>query len=108
VSSVARKLIIAALAAAALLWPRPAIAPIAAQQSPLDSVRVETELIEVVPARNKVPALLARTNRAVAVKLATVQKPVTRPSSPGVVGRARRMLLGDGRYRPEPFPRPGR
>lgn len=104
----ARKLIIAALAAAALLWPRPAIAPIAAQQSLLDSVRVETELIQVVPSRGDVPPLPTRTNRAAAVKLATVQKPVTRPSSPGVVDRARRMLLGDGRYRPEPFPRPGR
>lgn len=104
----ARKLIIAALATAALLWPRPAIAPIAAQQSAFDSVRVESELIHVISPRDDAPAQRPRTNRAVPVKLAAVQKPVTRTPSHGVVDRARRMLLGDGRYRPEPFPRPGR
>ncbi len=103
-----RKLIIAALAVAALLWPQPAIAPIAAQQPPLDSVRVESELIRVVPSRDDIAARSARTNRGAPVKLAAVPKPAHRTPSQSVVERARRMLVGDGRYRPEPFPRPGR
>jgi hypothetical protein len=102
---VAPKLIIAALAIAALLWPRPVTAPVAAQHAANDRVKVEQEVI-FAPASPAVIAPRTRPNRPSSVKFAAVRTPADRPK--GVVERARRMLLGDGRYRPEPFPRPGR
>jgi hypothetical protein len=65
-----------------------------------DSVQLRHEIIEI-----KVPARAAprqqRSGKAVA--------PAPRAESrrPRFVERARRALVGDGRYRPEPFPRPG-
>ena len=109
----APKLIIAALAGVALLWPKPATAPIAAQQAPRDRVTVEHELIRAaplstIPRRNTFPT--SRMTRPGAVRLAAAQTPRTRTAiaPQGVVQRAKRLLMGDGRYRPEPFPRPAR
>jgi hypothetical protein len=94
------------------------MAPIAAQQASTpqpaepdrrttNSVRVERELIHVPPPRRDAPVSRADLHRPNAVKFAAVRGPAARPPN-SVIGRARRMLLGDGRYRPEPFPRPGR
>jgi hypothetical protein len=105
---VTRKLIIAALAGGALLWPQPAIAPISAHQSPVDTVQVEHEVIHVTPSQNRVPPAPARISRSASVRVAAARKPADRPAPQGIVSRARRALLGDGRYRPDPFPRPGR
>lgn len=103
-----RKLIIVALSATALLWPRPAIAPISAQQPPADRVRIEHELLRVVPLIGSRPPRPARASRPAAVKVAGAQGEDIRSQPRGLVGRARRVLFGDGRYRPEPFPKPGR
>jgi hypothetical protein len=103
---VAPKLIIAVLATTALLWPRPATAPVAAERAANDHVKVEHELIHVVPFRNAVTPPPPRIQRSSSVKPAVASKPPDRPK--GALGRARRILLGDGRYRPEPFPRPAR
>jgi hypothetical protein len=106
VSSVAPKLIIVALAIAALLWPRPVTAPIAAQHAPNDTVKVKEEIIYAPASPATVIRPSARPSPSSSVKSAATRRPADRPK--GFVERARRTLLGDGRYRPEPFPRPGR
>jgi hypothetical protein len=72
-----------------------------AQAPALPSIRIEHELIEVPIVRPPVapPAAVQPVRRARAT-----QSPVERPT---FAVNARRLLLGDGKYRPEPFPRPG-
>jgi hypothetical protein len=65
-----------------------------------DSVRIEYELIGVrAPRQPKV-----RSHRL--GPLPAVQKAEAGTGSKRFVARASRVLIGDGRYRPEPFPRP--
>jgi hypothetical protein len=64
------------------------------------SVRVEHELIEVPLRLPQPPA--ARTVATHAVD----RRARHSPQPEHFVARARRALFGDGRYRPEPFPRP--
>jgi hypothetical protein len=72
----------------------------AAPAAPLPSVRLEHQLIQVEPARPEKPGV--RIRRTI---------PSTRLASAALdrrdklVSRARRAFLGDGRFRPEPFPR---
>jgi hypothetical protein len=63
----------------------------------VDSVRLRHELIEI-----KVPARATPRPRAVRPP----RGPRAEARRPHFVERARRALVGDGRYRPEPFPRP--
>jgi len=64
------------------------------------SVRVEHQLIDVQP-------LAAPPPRWRPIARAQNSRPNGRRADPGAfVTRARRALVGDGRYRPEPFPRP--
>jgi hypothetical protein len=63
-----------------------------------DFVRVHHELIKVAP-----PAGPRRPVRP-APRSPSVRDPERQPP---FVERARRAFMGDGRYRPEPFPRPG-
>jgi hypothetical protein len=102
--------VISATAAAILLWPAAAESPVAAMPAaPANAVRVEHELVVVPKAPPAVKQLVRpRMPRrgAPAVRLASVPKPLRPASSPGFVARAGRTLLGDGEYRPEPFPRP--
>ena len=103
------KLIVMILMLGALLWPSRAESPVhalvydepAAVQPP--DVRIEHQLIRVaeplpVPRRATSPAV----NR-----LSSVRKP-EQIRQDGFVVRAGRLIVGNGRYRPEPFPRPGR
>ncbi|MGH9307814.1 MAG: hypothetical protein ACRD1U_00475 [Vicinamibacterales bacterium] len=62
-----------------------------------DSVRLSHELIEV-----RIPTRATPRPRAVAPP----RSPRAESRRPRFVERARRVLVGDGRYRPEPFPRP--
>jgi hypothetical protein len=71
--------------------------PEPAREAP--SVRLEHELVEVVPLAASPPAA-----RAVVHAVDKRAKRSTQPEH--FVARARRALMGDGRYRPEPFPRP--
>jgi hypothetical protein len=64
------------------------------------SVRVEHQLIQIVPP--PAPAVRARPVAPASNRRADSRK----PAPDHLVVRARRALVGDGRYRPEPFPRP--
>jgi len=67
---------------------------------PPASVRIEHQLIDVQPAAARPPQWRS-------VARAQNSRPYGRRADPGpFVSRARRVLVGDGRYRPEPFPRP--
>jgi hypothetical protein len=67
-----------------------------------DSVRIQHEVIRVTPPRQPAsPPASPDVRRA--FRSASVS-PTTR--EPRFVERARRVLMGDGRYRPEPFPKP--
>lgn len=102
------KLILAALGSLALLWPSGNRSP-APVLSPATtaSVRIERQLVYVSE-----PVAAVRPPRrhvsAPATRYAVAPLPRTREKPHGFVERAGRMLLGDGRYRPEPFPRAGR
>jgi hypothetical protein len=99
------KLILAFLTLAALLWPARAESPVQARGSEASAhVRVEHQLIHVMESS----APVRRPTAAGVNRLASVRKPVQRARSEGLVARAGRLLAGNGRYRPEPFPRPGR
>ena len=95
-----------------LLFPRASEAPAAAgdksaaasgpngeRMGPAPSVRVEHELIAVTPLPTPSPR-----PRAVVNAVDARQRRTAGPSD--FVSRARRALIGDGRYRPQPFPRP--
>jgi hypothetical protein len=100
------KLIMMSLGAVALLWPSPADSPvrtaIPAEPAP---VRIEHQLIRINPPP---PPQRPRPRVAYLVNRLADGKTPPAPPSRGLVVRAGRMLVGDGRYRPEPFPRPGR
>jgi hypothetical protein len=63
-----------------------------------DSVRIQHELIRVAPPRRPSSPDVRRPFRSASAR--------PTPREPRFVERARRVLMGDGRYRPEPFPKP--
>ena len=67
-------------------------------QPPKPSVTLEHQLIQVEPMRPPKPARLRR-----ALPTTRLAYGPTRQDTLG--SRARRAVLGDGRFRPEPFPR---
>lgn len=67
-----------------------------------DSVVVEHELIEVRPRAVRQPAP-PRPRPAAVARTTDV---ALRGERTSLVDRTRRAIVGDGRYRPEPFPRP--
>ena len=81
--------------------PEPQVSlPAAAQRAPQPSVIIQHQLIQIQPAPKPKP--LPRVRGAVAsTRLA--YGPVLRREN--LASRARRVMLGDGRFRPEPFPR---
>ena len=92
------------LTLAALLWPSRAESPVQAlvNRTPAD-IRIEHQLIQVAE-----PPTPRRRPPTVAVsRVAPVRKPAQRSRQEALVVRVGRLLMGDGRYRPEPFPRPG-
>jgi hypothetical protein len=99
------KLVIAALAAVGLFWPTTAESPVgAAALPPIAPVTIERQLIRV-PAR---PMVTKPSKPRVAEGHLRAANPRERTApAKGLVVRASRLLLGDGRHRPEPFPRPG-
>ena len=101
------KLVLASLAAAALFWPSTAESPVSAAGAVLLSpvnVTLEHQLIHVPAAHVKKMPPRPRVSQA--TRLALRSSAPQRQES--LVSRAGRMLLGDGRYRPDPFPRPDR
>jgi hypothetical protein len=98
------KLMLILLTLAALLWPSRAESPVQAlvNGAPAE-IRIEHQLIHVVEA----PPPPRRPAAAALNRLASVRKPVQRARQETLVVRAGRLLMGDGRFRPEPFPRPG-
>lgn len=106
VTMLRRKPILLVLGAMALLWPSTVDSPVrAAAAAPEPApVRIEHQLIRIsppAPARSR-PRVSSTVNR-----LANM-KPRQVPRADSFVARAGRLLMGEGRYRPEPFPRPGR
>ena len=75
-----------------------AVDAVAEPAPPVESVRIEHELVH---ARTIAPAVPAR-----ASLVAQPRRAEPRPESRRFVLRASRMIVGNGRYRPEPFPRP--
>ena len=72
-----------------------------------DSVQVVYDLIHVTPAPTR--AAPQPPKAAPAVRKAAVQRAEDsdrRPDSSRLIARASRVLLGDGRHRPQPFPKP--
>jgi hypothetical protein len=67
---------------------------------PPPAIKLEHRIIEVQPPKavNRPPR---RRVAPVATRLASLQA----PGAGTLVARARRAVIGDGRYRPEPFPR---
>ena len=97
------------IAAAALLTLSPATAESPAGASPQatpSSVRIEHQLVEAFerPRLASVP----RRRQAMPPRPSAVQFADRSARPAGLAARAGRLLLGDGRFRPEPFPRPGR
>jgi len=90
----------------ALLWPSPTDAPNrSAAPSEPPAVQIEHQLIRIAPApspQRPRPRLLHAVNRLAVARPPSAQRPDS------FALRAGRLLVGDGRYRPEPFPRPGR
>jgi hypothetical protein len=76
----------------------PASAPAAAAATGTDSVRVEHELVQAAAVASPVPARVTLASHG--------RRAEPRRESRGLVLRASRAIVGDGRYRPEPFPRP--
>jgi hypothetical protein len=87
--------------------PRPAgdLAPPAASDGPIGSqVIIEHQMIEV-PMPAPPPTILRAVRPARSTSASASPHARRDPPGPFVV-RARRVLVGDGRYRPEPVPRP--
>ena len=110
VTATRSKWIVLTLAAVALLWPATAESPVGAATAAMApaqaaAVTVEHELVRVSAARSRAPAPRRRPTPA-AVRLTAGPGRPLKPA--GFALRAGRALMGDGRYRPEPFPRPGR
>ena len=98
------KLIVMTLGVVTLLWPSPADSPAHRPvRADAPAVRIEHQLIRATPparVRPRVPVVSAVNRLA--------SRTVEAPRSQSFVARASRVLTGDGRYRPEPFPRLGR
>jgi hypothetical protein len=74
--------------------------PAAAPRAPQPSVIIQHQLIQIEP--TPTPRPVPRVRRAVpSTRLA--YEPLLRRDN--LASRARRVVLGDGRFRPEPFPR---
>ena len=103
------KLLVMILMLGAVLWPSRAESPVQAlvRDDPADvqpaDVQIEHQLIRVAEPR---PVPRRATSTAVN-RLSSVRKP-EQIRQDGFVARAGRLIVGNGRYRPEPFPRPGR
>ena len=79
--------------------PQVSLRPVA-QRSPQPSVIIQHQLIQIEPAPKPKP--VPRVRRAVpSTRMA--YDPLLRRDN--LASRARRVVLGDGRFRPEPFPR---
>ena len=78
--------------------PQPALPAASSQQPPPPSVTLQHQLIQVEPVRRPKPAPRLRRTLP-ATQLASV------PRRDTLVARARRAVVGDGRFRPQPFPR---
>jgi hypothetical protein len=78
---------------------RPVVAPQPSPETAGPSVRVEHELVQLPKPR---PQRIHRPAQWRSTRLAAAESPASR--APLIV-RARRAFVGDGRYKPEPFPR---
>jgi hypothetical protein len=110
VTATRSKWIVLTLAAVALLWPATAESPVGAATAAVvpaqaAAVTVEHELVLVSAPTSVAPAPRRRPTPS-AVRLTAGPGRSLKPA--GFALRAGRALIGDGRYRPEPFPRPGR
>ena len=97
---------IVSLAATMVLVARTSEAPLPAahDRSSLPRVQIEQELV-TIPVTPPKPVGVPP---APAVQHVRGTVPVARPEArPRLLTRTARAVLGDGRYRPEPFPRPG-
>jgi hypothetical protein len=85
--------------------PQPRAAAEKAVFAPKPSVTLQHQLIQVEPVAPVAPT----TRPKPAPRLRQDLPPTRRASGPvqqeSLGGRARRVLVGDGRFRPEPFPR---
>jgi hypothetical protein len=70
-----------------------------------DAVQVEHEFVVARPSPRRSPEPRRQVAAARPAARAVGEVPQAQPA-PGLVTRAGRVLLGDGQYRPEPFPRP--
>ena len=77
----------------------PVVAPQLSPDAEDPSVRVEHELVRLPKPR---PQHLNRPVQWRSTRLAAAQPSESRPT---LIVRARRVFVGDGRYKPEPFPR---
>jgi hypothetical protein len=108
-------------AAALLMFPRVSGAPADVRHEPVqpvtapavgtpaahtDAVQVDHEFVVVQPTPVRAPQPRARPVAAARPARSPGGEPRDAAESPGLATRAGRMLVGDGRYRPEPFPRP--
>ena len=80
----------------------PVVAPRTAPEAADPSVRVEHELVRLPRPR---PQPINRPVQWRSARLAAAESSDSRPT---LILRARRAFVGDGRYKPEPFPRLGR
>jgi hypothetical protein len=107
-----------AFAVTVMFWPSTAESPIvAATVSPspvvapttdVKDVRVEHELIRVTQRTTLPPQTRFRPVRTPAISAKAPEATAPEMKKPeGIAGRAARAFLGDGRNRPQPFPRPG-
>lgn len=95
----------AGLTALALLWPVPADSPLTAGQASPGRVRIQHELIQIVPRPPAAPHRgIRRPRLSRSTRLAAFTQPRPRTDANFAV-RAGRLIAGDGRYRPQPFPR---
>ena len=78
---------------------RPVAAPVSGPESAGPSVRIEHELVRLPKPR---PQRVTRPTQWRSTRLAAAEP--ADPQAPLFV-RARRAFVGDGRYKPEPFPR---
>jgi hypothetical protein len=98
--------IICCAAAAVVFVPSFAECPIPARVArDGGAVRIEHQLVRIHVTPERPVARVVRT-RSVTESASAAR--AQNPAQPGLLGRATRALVGDGRYRPDPFPRPGK
>jgi hypothetical protein len=103
------KLIVMMLMLGALLWPSPAESPVQAvvRDDPANvrpaDVQIEHQLIRVAD-----PLPVPRRATSPAVNRLSSERKAEQTRRDGFVLRAGRLIVGNGQYRPEPFPRPDR